>query len=127
MVKEKRKNLILAILCITIPFCIYQIFCNRTMPPGYEEVIPSSDTPIEAYIVSKKFVLQRLKAPRSAVFPDYTDSGVGVSRYQDGKYVVTGYVDSQNSFGAMLRTGYVCTINYVGNGNYELSEFVFLK
>ena len=55
-------------------------------------------------------VKNQLKAPASAQFPNCV---LGLDQYQiratpDGKtYWVAGYVDSQNSFGAMLRSKFI--------------------
>lgn len=53
-------------------------------------------------------VTARLKAPSTATFADgqiATDDG-------EGNWTVRGRVDAQNSFGAMLRTYYTCTVEY---------------
>lgn len=57
----------------------------------------------------------RLKAPSTAIFSSITDTKIekkldtyvddGVTR---GKWLVSGYVDSQNSFGAQLRSNFNC-------------------
>lgn len=53
----------------------------------------------------REYVSARLKAPASADF-----SG-GVSRaVSDFEFVVSGEVDSQNGFGAMLRSRYTCSV-----------------
>jgi hypothetical protein len=68
---------------------------------------PPRDRKIEALSMCELFVKGRLKAPSTAKFGhvwDTTTTGSG-----DGPYQVSGYVDAQNSFGAMLRNYYVCT------------------
>ncbi|WP_350357523.1 hypothetical protein [Paraburkholderia fungorum] len=87
-------------------------------------------TPVLAYVYSKDYVEQNLKAPSSAKFAGYTDSRVNrlMARFEhshDGKIVsvpklgctfrVTSYVDSQNSFGAMLRMHYQVEIEIAGD------------
>jgi len=47
-----------------------------------------------------------LKSPSSAKFP----WGLKSSLISGDKYRVANYVDSQNSFGAMIRTNYVCEV-----------------
>lgn len=66
-----------------------------------------------AFVMSQSFVEDRLKAPSSAKFPwmhtaTIIDQGAG-------KFVVSSYVDSQNSFGAMLRSNYSATLTCSGN------------
>jgi hypothetical protein len=68
-----------------------------------------------AYIQCKEGVKSQLKSPASADFPWVPDS---VSITKDGNgYVVRGHVDAQNSYGANLRAGWVCKIDYSGSGD----------
>lgn len=57
----------------------------------------------------EKFIPARLKAPATAQFV-----GVSVSELS-GSYAVTGSVDSQNSFGALVRSSFTCTIHSDGD------------
>jgi hypothetical protein len=53
----------------------------------------------------KDYLEQHLKAPRTAVFPDFnTDPNTRVVRHGNNVVEIYGYVDSENSFGAMIRT-----------------------
>lgn len=65
-----------------------------------------------AFVMSQNFVKQRLKSPSSAKFPYVNDRGVNV--LPDGKcgFLVSAYVDSQNGFGAMIRSQYQASISY---------------
>jgi len=56
----------------------------------------------------KDFVKDRLKSPASAEF-DATAKG------EAGVYVVTGTVDSENSFGAMMRNEFSCKVKLDGD------------
>ena len=74
----------------------------------------------EAIEVCHKGARARLKAPTSAQFPRHSKVDVGVFRrasiYQGipipkGTRTITSYVDSQNSFGAMLRSKVECLVS----------------
>jgi len=65
-----------------------------------------------AYVMANEFVQQRLKAPSTAQFPTMSSSGVSISHQGNCTHIVSGYVDAQNSFGAMLRTAYTATLQY---------------
>lgn len=69
---------------------------------GDDEVDPEVER-FDAERVCQDFVSERLKSPSSAEF-DTTVTGIGP------EYTVTGTVDSQNSFGAMVRKEFSCTV-----------------
>lgn len=73
-----------------------------------------------AWTMMEEFVKARLKSPASAKFPWYSEDLV--KDLGNGRYVISAYVDSQNSFGAMLRTNFVCTVKYIGNDKWELED-----
>lgn len=67
-----------------------------------------------AYVYAEEAVKQKLKSPSTAKFPYYdTDS---LSKSSDGSYTISSYVDSQNSFGAMIRSQWSCKMKPVSGG-----------
>jgi len=77
------------------------------------------DNHIGAYVMVQKFVKEKLKSPSTAKFPslDY--------KYQTREnhvYYIEGYVDSQNSFGATVRTEFAGTIQQVDKDKWKLLE-----
>lgn len=60
----------------------------------------------------KKSVLGRLKAPATARF-----AKVNTPRYNvpGGVYYVSGAVDAENSYGALIRNSFYCVMAYSGN------------
>ncbi len=68
----------------------------------------------------EEFVKDNLKAPATASFPWYDSSFV--QNLGDGAYKVSAYVDAENSFGAKLRTDFVCVVKYVGNDKWHLED-----
>jgi hypothetical protein len=76
-----------------------------------------------AYSVSQEFVKDFLKSPASAQF----GSECKVMVEDDQKtYHITAYVDSQNAFGAMLRTNFMIKLKYVGSIPQEKSSWLLL-
>lgn len=73
----------------------------------------------DAFLYGQEFVKRNLKAPRSAKFGGYRNTSV--QHYTGCKFVVSGYVDSQNSFGAMLRSNYSVTLTPNGR-NWTLLD-----
>ena len=88
-------------------------------PPKPKEVDRSS----MAYIMSQEFVKKRLVSPGSAKFPWFDRT---VMKTGPDRYVVRGYCDSQNKFGALLRTDYVCQMEYLGDDKWQCSELTLL-
>lgn len=71
-----------------------------------------SDTTM-AYIMSRRFVERALVAPSTAKFPGGTSSEVSSRIVGECKFLVSAYVDAQNSFGAMIRTRYTIEMEYL--------------
>lgn len=67
---------------------------------------------MEAVDAAKQFVVAGLKTPTTAKFPSIMDFTAG--KGTDGNWRVIGFVDAQNSFGAMIRTRFVCVLSKHG-------------
>lgn len=75
----------------------------------------------EAYVMVKRFVKERLKAPATAQFaPDYENGKWRAQSIGGSKYRVVAYVDSQNSFGANLRSYFVAEMEQVDRDHWKL-------
>lgn len=75
-------------------------------------------TPAEAALACQDHVLERLKSPGSAQFQQPTDIKVNGK----GLFTVSASVDSQNGFGALLRTSYTCVIRHIGDGRWSVER-----
>lgn len=84
---------------------------------------------VSAWIMAQSFVKDRLKAPGTAsfgsVFGDYQSPDDCVVELGDGRFRCTGWVDSENSFGAKIRTRFSCIVKYVGNDKWQLEHINF--
>lgn len=78
---------------------------------------PISDSPVaDEYLISfsQATVKQHLKVPSSAQFPDRNSSAYKVRHnVTDRNYTVTGYVESQNALGVMLKSYYSVKMEYL--------------
>lgn len=63
-------------------------------------------------VICENAVKSRLKSPGSADFP--FGHGTAVTSSGPGAYTLASHVDSQNGFGAMLRTHFVCSVSGSG-------------
>ena len=117
----------LVIICV---FCFVgtSLFAARNSANTSNESV--SVTTIEVYIMSKSFVKNQLKAPATAEWPAFDE--IKVQKFPDppNTYRVVGYVDSENGFGALIRTNYTCDLTYKGGDwanpqNWEVINIVF--
>jgi len=72
----------------------------------------------DAFIWCKDHVRDRLKSPATAKFPfvEFSHRDLGNNTWR-----IISYVDSQNSFGALVRTNWACEIQY-SNGAWQLQD-----
>lgn len=82
-------------------------------------------TETDAYFMTWEFVKSNLKAPSTAEFPYSNRAEIIATGINQWK--VTAYVDSQNSFGAKIRTHYIATVRYIGNDEWELVNIKFFS
>lgn len=84
----------------------------KTAPPRSE---PTFDA-FTAQSSCESFVKRLLKAPSTADFAPHGE--LQISGSGTGPWTVVGYVDAQNSFGAMLRQNYFCKVHFEGETAY---------
>lgn len=114
------------ILGISLMFLFLVIVVIGFSGDSGQSSVPSTPTESQTYIISQSFVEDYLTAPSTADFP------LGVYTYKaldNDRAIVISYVDSQNGFGAMVRSDYVATVKYLGGdwnqrGNWELERLV---
>lgn len=100
--KTGSKNIVLGVAALVIILAmiviwLINIFGGEDSPKGGSGY---------AVVACKNLVKNQLKAPSTAKFSETTASGSGAS------WQSSGVVDSQNSFGAMIRTPFTCQLTY---------------
>lgn len=112
-------GLIAVLIAITV---IYQILLGSApsapqKPRAAEAKVSYCENGRRATIVAHRLVTRRLKSPKTAEFPSYDEA---ITRHMGNcVHRVISYVDSQNGFGAMIRTTFAATIdmtNYDADG-----------
>jgi len=73
-----------------------------------------------AFVMCQRPVTQRLRSPSSAKFPTITTPGARSVHAGGGRYIVDGFVDAQNGFGAMLRSKWECEIKENADKTWSL-------
>ena len=98
-------------------------------PKGTPHIIPEwmkRDESSMAYIMMRDFVKDKLKSPATAKFPSLAwDNQVRAIRVSGQKYMIYGYVDAQNSFGALIRTKYTGVVEQTAKDKWVLQELAF--
>ncbi len=72
-----------------------------------------------AYRACERAVESQLRAPATADFSGVF--GSTITELEDDTVEVIGYVDSENGFGANIRTDFSCTVRHVGE-DWELVD-----
>lgn len=119
--QTKRQNIITgAITAFIMLLLVYK--CSGDSPRSDPSVEEKKN---EAAVYCKMLVQDRLKSPKSADFPWVIQATAG----PNDTYSVVSYVDAQNSFGAMIRTNYLCRVKYNGGGvdGWIVEEFTLLN
>jgi len=78
---------------------------------------------IDAWVITKQFVEDRLVSPATADFPPYSPDFT--EHLGNGRYRVTSYVDSQNRMGGLVRTRFVAIVRWTGGDNWRLESLIF--
>lgn len=81
------------------------ILAKSPAKPSTEKWVPDN---FDAYVMAKQFVEDRLKAPSTAEFASIHKSTI--TQTSPMVWTVKSYVDSQNGFGAMIRTKYTISM-----------------
>jgi hypothetical protein len=71
-----------------------------------------------AWVVCQQEMSKRLRSPATAEYPSRREVRITQS---DKTYSIRGWVDSQNGFGALVRTEFLCTAVATGGDNYRVS------
>ncbi|MGO1160539.1 hypothetical protein ACTOV4_01115 [Brucella sp. C7-11G] len=86
-----------------------------------KEIARCSDNGM-AFVMSQKFVKQKLKSPSTASF-DYqplSSTSLGLCKYR-----IIAFVDSQNGFGATIRTNYSIDMQLLPDNKWRGTNLVF--
>jgi hypothetical protein len=104
--EEKKKRVNRKIWLAVTPvflFAAWGMFFSESKPLDY-------CNKSNAYDAAKRIVANHLKSPASAKFAREGSDNVSIDDLGGCKYRVASHVDSQNSFGAMLRTNFYITV-----------------
>lgn len=75
----------------------------------------------DAFAIAEKAVKGKLKSPSTAKFCSVTEATIGCS---GNTWVVRGWVDAQNGFGATIRTQFAVTFTFASKDMYSLDSCI---
>ena len=104
------------IVCIVMGVFALAFFIWLVSPsaesPEEQRAKTQEDAQLTARAACQVAVKEQLKAPSVAKFGPLSETTI--AKTPAGGWSVQGYVDSQNSFGAMIRSNYVCAVTSGG-------------
>lgn len=92
-------------------------YSNSNLSHSYSTTGVTSDEKGFAWAAAIQEIEARLKAPSTAKFPTFNEATISKS---GSKYQIVGYVDSQNSFGAIIRASFIVEIEKVNDSSYTV-------
>lgn len=107
---------------------LVQLFCDKHWESDGEPVyngltrevyLPSSTDILNAKICAEQAVKDTLKAPSTAEFCSHSD--MEAEHLGNNQWIVSGYVDAQNSFGAFIRKDWSVTLTLTSSGFTDYS------
>lgn len=105
---EKISGIIVLIISALFFMWIFGVFDNSVIKENRRSDSISS-------ICAQKEVSMKLKSPSTAKFSIMNEEILK----NENQYRVLGYVDSENAFGAMIRTSYACDVEVTDTETFE--------
>ncbi len=115
------KKLVIAVAIIVGAVLI--LFPYQPEPKRVAKLAPKC-TPRGALQHSQKAIINALISPSTAEFPRLGGQ-VEAQEYKPCHFNVFSYVDSQNEYGAMVRTKYVADVRMEPDGRWVTSDYFF--
>ena len=116
--EKKKKDTASGCGCLIVIVAVLTLYftCFDNSEPS--SVIPSEPSLSLAYLYAQECVTRELKSPASAEFPGMSVKEKHTTSLGNNEFQITSYVDSQNSFGAMIRSNFTCKIRVSEDDTY---------
>lgn len=98
------------VLAIIIPISVISTCFDKESKPSVDD----GGGIHGAWAYTQQFVEAELKSPSTAKFP--RGGAQSAEELGGNRYRISSYVDSQNAYGATLRTSFTTTVRYNGGG-----------
>lgn len=113
MSQKTHDTIALVMMGVTV-LAIIALFAMCAFGGKDDDSIGESD----AWVCAQDVVEKNLKSPSSAKFCLMSEATIHYNGEEDGgsRYTVSGYVDAQNSFGAMIRKNFTVNLTVTKDG-----------
>lgn len=101
-------------------YCQYHYDAHKTALDNYKENHFDHDDS-DILQIAEDAVKQNLKAPSTATFSSIRETQI---KRSGNTWTVSGWVDAQNSFGAMLRSEYTVKITFTSKNKYTIDSCI---
>lgn len=127
--KRESKLGVFVLLAIILIIIIGVIISSQEGPPPQSStsniisVSEVTDIRRDVYYMAQQFVRKSLKVPSTAKFSDYlrySDKEIGSANFVSNIWCAWGYVDAQNTFGAMLRNEWEVYLKQLPGDKWQL-------
>lgn len=120
------KRFFIGLLALIVIGGIYSATKGGSGDSSDEDAPGSDDQKTMAMVMCEEFVDRTLKAPGTAEYGGLSDATITYEAAAE-TYTVRNYVDAENSFGAMLRSNFVCEVKDAGNDEWELVDLTGIE
>lgn len=103
----------------SIRYADYDLYANNSVVANIQDYIITQNEASKYQLLCQEKVKEILKSPKSAKFPLITEWGMAKEK---NIIKIQSYVDSQNSFGAELRSNFQLTVDTDDN---TIKSFIF--
>jgi len=122
--------IIILIVFIALVITFIVLSTPKSPPPTAEQIAADKKSSDDrqcnssfamAYSVATKHVKINLKAPSTATFPSYSEVK-NIKNIGKCTYLVSSYVDAENSFGAKIRNNFQAKVVWAGGNEWVLLD-----
>lgn len=114
---KKKRFFKVVLLCLSFVLCMgLFVGCGGNIEESAED--KARHEKFEIYKNTNDLISQKLKAPSTAEFQEFDESLV--EKISENEFKVKGYVDSENGFGAKIRSDWSCTVRIEGEGEDKM-------
>lgn len=113
-------------LCLLL-FVAFKFGCSSEEPvytKEQQDSVYADKHSTMAQLQAEGFIKEKLKSPSSA---DFDWGSTKVWYLKDSTFMVKGAVDSQNSFGAMIRTRYEARVRQLNESDWTILDYNFYE